>query len=188
MDAISGKQTFFFEIIDPDTGQALAPGRTGEVVITTLTREGMPLVRYRTGDTASLTVSPCPCGSRLQRMVNIKGRLDNAAELGEKLKVHLWEMDERIFAIPGVLNYQAKVTRTNGANRLSVIVHTLPDPGKQTQTRVFRALMDMDQVRQAAAAGLLELDVSPGSPAGPPPGTAVKRRIEDRGQQIFHSP
>ncbi len=65
----------FIEIIHPITLQPLPPGELGEIVITTLTRRAMPLIRYRTGDVASLLSGPCSCGSPLTRLSKIQGRL-----------------------------------------------------------------------------------------------------------------
>lgn len=59
---------FYPEVVDPHTGRLMPDGQTGELVITTLTREGMPLLRYRTGDFAWLDRSPCPCGRTLTRL------------------------------------------------------------------------------------------------------------------------
>ncbi|MEJ2157347.1 MAG: AMP-binding protein [Desulfobacteraceae bacterium] len=61
----------FIEIIDPQTCRPLADGTFGEVVVTTLTREAMPLVRYRTGHRAAFMTAPCPCGSQLRRLTSI---------------------------------------------------------------------------------------------------------------------
>lgn len=63
------------EIVDARTGEALPEGREGEVVISTLTREAMPLIRYKTGDYASLLPGPCRCGSPLRRLGPIRGRI-----------------------------------------------------------------------------------------------------------------
>lgn len=63
------------EIIDIDSGRSLPPEQTGEVVITTLQREAMPLIRYRTGDVAALLPGPCVCASPLRRLGPIQGRL-----------------------------------------------------------------------------------------------------------------
>ncbi len=68
---------FLAEIIDPATGEALPPGDTGELVLTTISREATPLVRFRTGDLTSLDVAPCPCGRTLARISRIAGRTDN---------------------------------------------------------------------------------------------------------------
>ncbi len=68
---------FIPEIIDPQTQQVLAPGAEGELVLTTLTKEAFPLVRYRTRDITSLDYSPCPCGRTLVRMKKVLGRSDD---------------------------------------------------------------------------------------------------------------
>lgn len=58
----------FIEIVDPDTGRPVKDGICGEVAVTTLTRQAMPLVRYRTGHRAAVMAEPCPCGSVLRRL------------------------------------------------------------------------------------------------------------------------
>jgi phenylacetate-CoA ligase len=65
------------EVVDPVTGQPLPPGATGELVFTTLSREISPVVRYRSGDIASLDLSPCRCGRTTARMSKVKGRTDD---------------------------------------------------------------------------------------------------------------
>lgn len=68
------------EIVNPVTGRAVADGREGEVVISTLSRRGMPLVRYRTGDMARMLPGPCPCGSPLKRLGPITGRIQTTGD------------------------------------------------------------------------------------------------------------
>lgn len=68
---------FLPEIIDPTTLSAVEPGVTGELVFTTLTKEGLPLIRYRTKDLTSIDYSPCECGRTLARISRFKGRSDD---------------------------------------------------------------------------------------------------------------
>ena len=68
---------FYPEVINPETGENVADGETGELVITTLTRTGMPLLRYRTRDLVSIDHSPCKCGRTAPRISKIKGRTDD---------------------------------------------------------------------------------------------------------------
>lgn len=63
------------EVVDPLSGDPLPPGRPGELVLTTLQREALPLIRYRTGDMAVLTETPCACGSPLPRLQRVLGRI-----------------------------------------------------------------------------------------------------------------
>jgi phenylacetate-CoA ligase len=68
---------FLAETIDPDSGEPLAPGEEGELVFTTLTKEGIPLIRYRTRDLTTLNTTPCKCGRTTARMRRVTGRSDD---------------------------------------------------------------------------------------------------------------
>lgn len=68
---------FLVEIIDPDTGEPRGPGEEGELVITTLTKEALPIIRYRTRDITVLNEEPCPCGRTHARMRKVRGRTDD---------------------------------------------------------------------------------------------------------------
>jgi phenylacetate-CoA ligase len=68
---------FYPEIVDPETGAVLPEGEEGELVLTTLTKEALPVLRYRTGDVTSLTREPCACGRTAARMDNVTGRTDD---------------------------------------------------------------------------------------------------------------
>lgn len=68
---------FLVEIIDPETGDVLPPGSRGELVITTLTKEGIPVIRYRTKDLTRLMYEPCSCGRHFVRMEKVTGRSDD---------------------------------------------------------------------------------------------------------------
>ncbi|MDP3431272.1 MAG: phenylacetate--CoA ligase, partial [Desulfomicrobium sp.] len=68
---------FLAEIVDPQTGEVLPAGAKGELVLTTLTKEAFPLIRFRTGDLTTLIDAPCACGRTLKRMTRIPGRSDD---------------------------------------------------------------------------------------------------------------
>jgi phenylacetate-CoA ligase len=68
---------FLAELIDPDTCEPLPPGQTGELVLTCLTKEAFPVVRFRTRDIVSLNHEPCECGRTLVRMARVTGRTDD---------------------------------------------------------------------------------------------------------------
>jgi phenylacetate-CoA ligase len=68
---------FIVEVIDPGSTQRVAPGTTGELVFTTLTKEALPLLRYRTGDIGCLADTPCRCGRTTVRLTGLRGRLDD---------------------------------------------------------------------------------------------------------------
>src|SRR5262249_58763026 len=68
---------FLPEIVDPATGEPLGAGEQGELVLTTLTKRAMPVIRYRTGDVTTLTTAPCRCGRTSVRMGRLVGRADD---------------------------------------------------------------------------------------------------------------
>ncbi|MEA4926538.1 MAG: AMP-binding protein [Syntrophomonadaceae bacterium] len=103
----------YFEIIDPDTGKPVEAGQYGEIVFTTLTRQAMPLIRYRTGDIASFSTAQCDCGTFLRTMTRALGRADNRADLGKKRFLYLRDLDETILKFKEVLDYKAWVTDVN---------------------------------------------------------------------------
>lgn len=72
---------YVVEIVDPDTGRPLSAGEEGEIVITTLRKEGMPLIRYRTRDLSRLYPSPCRCGSPHPRIATLTGRTDDMVKV-----------------------------------------------------------------------------------------------------------
>ncbi len=168
---------FFFEIIDPDTARAVPEGRTGEIVFTTLTRKGMPLIRYRTGDMARFIPEPCPCGTMLKRMGRIEGRLTGAVSLGKGLELSISNLDDAIFTVPGILNYQAKLYEEEGKAHLRLDVHAAVDDLKEMQDAVSEAITRICSVKSAVADGSLVLDpIALGILAT----GAAKRRIMDR--------
>ncbi len=87
------------EIVDP-LGRPLPAGAWGELVITTIQADAMPLIRYRTGDYTRLMPNPCPCGSSL-------ARLDRVTRLGEKS--WMAELDSQVFALQGLVDYRARL-------------------------------------------------------------------------------
>ena len=96
----------FIEIIDPSTGLLLPKGETGEVVVTTLTRTAMPLIRYRTGDLSRLIPGVCECGSSIQRLDRITNRVNAGIQLDSGLLTQNM-LDEAIFQIKDVLDFSA---------------------------------------------------------------------------------
>jgi phenylacetate-CoA ligase len=73
---------FIVEVVNPSTGERVAPGEVGELVFTTITKQGFPLIRFRTGDLASLATEPCACGRTLARMSRVAGRSDDMLFVG----------------------------------------------------------------------------------------------------------
>jgi phenylacetate-coenzyme A ligase PaaK-like adenylate-forming protein len=146
----------YFEVVDHETGEACPDGHIGEVVFTTLTRRGMPLIRYRTGDIARVIPQPCPCGSVLKRMDYVKGRWDGLVRLGPDCTLTLSDMDEALFQLPGLLDFRVTVSKGKKERfRLHVDVYRAED-GSLTDDEVLQKLNKVGAVQEAIVRGNLE--------------------------------
>ena len=113
---------FLPEIIDPATGEVLPEGSTGELVITTLTKQGIPLVRYRTRDITSLNYTPCSCGRTHVRMNRITGRSDDMLII-RGVNVFPQQIEALLMENQNLSpNYQIIVDRVNNLDTLEVQV------------------------------------------------------------------
>ncbi|MBQ2029283.1 MAG: phenylacetate--CoA ligase [Bacteroidaceae bacterium] len=113
---------FFPEIIDPETLQPLPYGEVGELVFTTLTKEGMPLLRYRTKDLCSLMNDPCPCGRTSVRMGRILGRSDDMLII-RGINVFPSQVESVVLSMPEFApRYLLVIDRVNNLDTLQVQV------------------------------------------------------------------
>jgi len=116
------EDAFLPEIIDPDTGKLLPPGTEGELVITTLTKEAFPLIRYRTRDITSLDYTPCDCGRTLVRMKRISRRSDDMLII-RGVNVYPSQIEEAVYsAAQGEAPYQILVERIAAMDSMEVII------------------------------------------------------------------
>ena len=95
---------FLPEIVDPASGEPVAGDRPGELVLTTLTKEGLPLIRYRTADITTLTAEPCPCGRTLCRMGPVLGRRDDML-IVRGVNVYPSEIEQVLLEADGLAPY-----------------------------------------------------------------------------------
>ena len=121
---------FLFEIINPDTLKPLPTGATGELVITTLTKEALPMVRYRTRDITRLTDAPCSCGRTHLRLMRITGRDDDMLII-RGVNVYPSQVEAALVGCPGLApHYQIVLTREGALDAMTIEVEGLPDaPG-----------------------------------------------------------
>ena len=113
---------FLFEIIDPKTGENMEDGQRGELVITSLTKEALPLLRYRTGDITSIIKDPCECGRTMLRMESIVGRADDMLIISG-VNVYPSQIEHVISHTKGVtLNYQIIVEKKGYLDKLEIHV------------------------------------------------------------------
>jgi phenylacetate-CoA ligase len=102
---------FYPEVINPETGQPVPPGEPGELVFTTLTKEALPLIRYRTRDLTRFILEPCPCGRGLRRMKRVTGRSDDMLII-RGVNVFPSQIEEVLMGIEGTTpNYLLVVDR-----------------------------------------------------------------------------
>jgi phenylacetate-CoA ligase len=114
------------EIVDPDTGQWLEPGDLGEIVLTMLGRETMPLIRYRTKDLGWVSVDECECGRTTTRLMEIRGRSDDMLIIGG-VNIFPSQIESVLYDIPELGDqYQILVDRTKALTRLGVQVEVTP--------------------------------------------------------------
>jgi phenylacetate-CoA ligase len=118
---------FLPEVIDPDSGAPLPEGEMGELVFTTLTKEAIPLIRYRTGDICSLDYEPCVCGRTLVRMARVSGRTDDMLII-RGVNVFPSQVESVLLMSPQVEpHYRLIVTRKGAMDNLEVQVEIKPD-------------------------------------------------------------
>ena len=114
----------YCEIIDPKTGQILPDGEIGELVITTLQKEGAPLIRYRTHDLTRIVASECECGCNYPRIDTIFGRSDDMVKVRGAI-IYPSNVDELLSSIDGVSSeYQIIIEHENGKDVLTLIFET----------------------------------------------------------------
>ncbi|KKG10226.1 phenylacetate--CoA ligase family protein [Methanosarcina sp. 2.H.A.1B.4] len=125
-----------FEIIDPITGEQLPEGTLGELVITTLAKEGAPLIRYRTRDLTRIIPGLCKCGCPFPRIDRILGRSDDRIKI-KAVNIYPGQIEDIIHRVPRVSSeYQILLTRKNGRDSMTfkVEIEEAEDPVKKEQT------------------------------------------------------
>lgn len=132
---------YLFEVLDPETLEPLPPGQRGELVISTLTKEALPMVRYRTRDITSLIDTPCACGRTHRRFARITGRNDDMLII-RGVNVYPSQIEAVLVGIPDTEpHYQLVITREGILDHLTVEVEAsphLPDHGYERTAEAIR--------------------------------------------------
>jgi phenylacetate-coenzyme A ligase PaaK-like adenylate-forming protein len=159
----------YFEIVDPESGQPVPAGEPGEVVFTTLTRRGMPLIRYRTGDLSRMLAAPCACGSLLRRLQPLKSRdsLHLGPPEGPGSPLTMAMLDEALFPVPGVIDFEATIRRGQGPATLTITAQSVygPDagpvrpPARPLEQALRRALGSINAIDCEHRAGRLAVQI-----------------------------
>jgi phenylacetate-CoA ligase len=117
---------FIFEIIDPETGKPLQEGQAGELVITTLTKEALPMIRYRTRDITRLATEPCACGRTHVRIRRITGRTDDMLII-RGVNVYPSQLEAVLVGLPRLApHYQIVVERRGSLDQVTLEVEAAP--------------------------------------------------------------
>ena len=152
----------YFEIIDPKTGETLPDGTLGELVITTLKKEGAPLIRYRTHDLTRIIPDdvPCPCGRHWPRIDVILGRTDDMVKV-KGVNIFPGQIDDLLKLVDGASSeYQVFISHEDGKDMMTVFVETaLPESERRnfekTLKDTFKARINVGIVPKAVSLGEL---------------------------------
>jgi phenylacetate-CoA ligase len=113
---------FIAEIVDPVTGEVLPEGSEGELVLTTISKEAFPLIRFRTGDLTSLQIAACPCGRTQAKMAKVLGRTDDMLSVRG---IHFYpsQIGDILVGVEGVRpGYRLHIKREDGRDLLEILV------------------------------------------------------------------
>ncbi|MBQ4329506.1 MAG: phenylacetate--CoA ligase [Lentisphaeria bacterium] len=130
---------FYPEIIDPDTGDVLPDGEQGELVLTTLSKYAMPMIRYRTRDLTRIIAEPCKCGRTIRRIDRISARSDDMFII-RGVNVFPSQIESALLTVPGVTaNYLIILTTEKGMDNIEVNVEMSPEAFSD-QVKVLESL------------------------------------------------
>jgi phenylacetate-CoA ligase len=136
---------YIVEIVDPDTGTPLPSGEPGEIVLTTLRKQALPLLRYRSRDISWVYPEPCACGSPHPRIARLTGRTDDMVKV-RGVTLYPAHIDQVLSAIEGLSSeYQVHIDRHDGRDEVTIRVEALdtaspPELAERTVDTVRHAL------------------------------------------------
>lgn len=169
---------YFVEIIDPETEEVLPDGEEGELVLTTLQREGMPLIRYRTRDITKIIRGKCKCGRTHRRIARMKGRTDDMI-IVKGINIFPSQIESVLMEIPEVdKNYQIIIEREKGLDILRIQVEVK----KETFTGDIVQLRNLQEKIQENLRDVILIKpvVELVEPGTLPPSTGKAKRVFDK--------
>jgi phenylacetate-CoA ligase len=155
---------YYVEIVDPATGAVVDDGTEGELVVSAITREGLPLIRYRTHDlTRVLSRARCACGRTMLRLDRLRGRTDDMV-IFKGVNFYPVQIEQVLLRQPGLgPEYRILLAVDGGGERMTVQVEAEPECDARTVGRVSRELQDVLGLSpEVRLCGLGELERSPG--------------------------
>lgn len=141
------------EIVNPQTGERTDEGEEGELVFTTLGREAMPLIRYRTHDISRLITGPCPCGAAsLLKIDKVRKRLESIVRVSGGDEMYPTLFDDALFEIPGLIDYQVILARQKNRDLFDFKIEMACErPGLASE--VTKKLFTVPMIERNVAAG-----------------------------------
>ena len=119
------EDSYLLEVVDPSSGELVEDGVEGELVLTTLHREGMPIIRYRTGDIASVYPDACPCGRTHRRISRIKGRSDDMLII-KGVNIYPMQIEKVIMKVPEIgHNYLIEIDNVDFLDTIRIRVEVV---------------------------------------------------------------
>jgi phenylacetate-CoA ligase len=168
---------YLLEVINPETGEVLEEGKRGELVVTTLTKEALPLIRYRTGDITYLELEECNCGRTHPRIMRIRGRADDMLKIRGVI-VYPSQVESVLMKMPELGdNYQLIIDREHELDRMTVKAEVSDKIHKDKQADLTQLKR---KVERALRSGLdLSVDVELVEPNTIPRSEGKAKRVID---------
>ncbi|DAB36947.1 MAG TPA: AMP-binding protein, partial [Sulfurospirillum cavolei] len=161
----------YFEIVDPITGKVVEDGTYGEVVFTTLNRQAMPLIRYKTGDRARFLVETCACGTFLRRMEKVRGRIENTLSV-EGHEITLRDLDEIFLAYESLMDYRVECYDPNRLHVRLVL-------DKNTDAKAFQNALKQELHVRFQSKFDFEIEIEEDDRSSKITRSMIKRKIHD---------
>lgn len=155
------------EIVNPVTKEKIQDGESGEILITTLTRKAMPLIRYATGDISSFIEERCSCNSILKRLDKIRYRMDDRAHIGKNLYININSIDNILFNLDNLINYKIDVENSGNYYELKLQLAFFQDNkkisacnNKDLKIEIKNLLLNNPRIKKSCEMGILKIHIT----------------------------
>lgn len=155
------------EIVNPVTKEKMKDGESGEILITTLTRKAMPLIRYATGDISSFVKESCSCNSVLKRLDKIRYRMDDRAHIGKNLYININSIDNILFNLDNLINYKIDVENNEDYYELKLQLAFFQDDkkissydNKDLKIEIKNLLLNNPRIKKSYEMGILKIHIT----------------------------
>ena len=167
---------FLCEVLDPDSLEPVKPGELGELVITTLTREALPMIRYRTRDITRLLEGPCICGRTHRRMRRVTGRTDDMLII-RGVNVYPSQVEAHLVGFPGLAPHYQLVVRQDGPMSAVTIEVELEKPAPPDEPFLTRLAQDVQDHIKSMVGVTCDVELKPPGTVPRSEGKAI--RVKD---------